>query len=162
MILKHKILQCIDKDGGLSSLSDKLGMSQNVLVSIAKWWRRKYRKNILDTLYKHFDIKKDKFYRDNLKKRYPKTISSIGTFIRLLRINKGMDIDEFSRAVGVDKRALLRLECGDSLPTENSYTLNEVLNVLECSKKQRRVIKEFVRWYKAMEIAIRDLEKRHW
>jgi transcriptional regulator with XRE-family HTH domain len=71
--------------------------------------------------------------------------------VRVLRIDKGLSTKELARITKVDERALLRLEHGDSLPTENSYTLNAVLVTLECNKKQKRAIKSFVRDYKVIE-----------
>lgn len=70
-----------------------------------------------------------------------------------------MDVDELSRKTKVDKRALMRLEVGDSLPTDNSYTLNKVMEVLEMNRKKRMAVKAFAKAYKDLENIVRMLDK---
>jgi ribosome-binding protein aMBF1 (putative translation factor) len=88
-----------------------------VFYSLLKRDWRKYNKNTLDILYDFFKINRDNFYRDNLKKWYPKTPSLFGTFIRYKRLQQEIDIHKLAKKIKMDQRALARLESGDSLPT---------------------------------------------
>ncbi len=129
-----------------------------VFYSLLKRDWKKYSKNNLDILYTHFQLDKDQFYKDNLKKWYPKTPSLFGTFIRYKRLQMEIDLPELSKLVRVDERALARLESGDALPTFDSWTIQHLMDTLQFTDEEKTMAKLYIENMKWLEKTIKKYD----
>ena len=134
-------------------LSERTGLGKNkirdILVDDNK--NRKFFKQTLDILYWFFDLPRDHFYKANLKKRYPKTLSILGSLFRAKRCELGLDMNDVAKITQIDRRALARLEAGDSMPNENSYTIKTLCKVLKFSEEEIKQIALYIQTYKDIE-----------
>jgi len=135
----------------LKQLSDRTWVCIETIKALINQRRQKYNIATLDALYDFFWIHKDFFYIANMKKRYPKTPSLLWTFIRILRTNVWIDLEILSKKTLIDKRALARLEAGDSLPCFDSYTIQKIIEVLEITKEDQNLIKIYINSSKDIE-----------
>lgn len=115
-----------------------------VILSILNLENKKYNKKTLDILYHFFKLEKDDFYKQNLKKWYPKTKNILWNFIRIKRIAKNKDLDSLAREMKMEKRALARLEAWESLPSFNSYTIQKIIKTLEFDEKEIEIVRSFL------------------
>lgn len=149
----RKILEEKIQEVWIVTLSKEIWVHRNTLNDIAIWKNKKYHRWTLNAVYDFFKLDKtDEFYINNLKKWNLKTPSLIWNLVREKRTQKMMWLDDLSRETKTDKRALARLEAGDSLPTENSWTFRHIFEVLEFTKEEKQVTSEFIK-------AVKDLEK---
>lgn len=140
-------------ENGMKKLVDQTGIGdavfKNLLSDDNK--NRKYFKQTLDILYDFFDIPRDHFYKMNLKKWYPKTLSILWSLLREKRCALGLDIEEVARATQIDRRALARLEAGDSMPNAQSYTILKLCKMLNFNKEEMQKINAYINAYKDIE-----------
>lgn len=129
-----------------------------VFYSILKRDWRKYNKNTLDILYDFFNIKRDNFYKDNLKKWYPKTPSLFWTFVRYKRLQKEIDLHKLSKNIKTDKRALARLESWDSLPTFDWWTIQHLMDELEFTDDEKTMTKIYIETMKMLEKTVKKYD----
>ena len=142
-----------DREEWVSILSERVGISSWVISSLLKDdnKNRKFFKQTLDILYGFFDLPRDHFYKANLKKRYPKTLSILWSLFRAKRCELGLDIRDVASITQIDRRALARLEAGDSMPNENSYTIKTLCRVLKFDEKEIKKIGLYIQTYKDIE-----------
>jgi hypothetical protein len=61
-------------------------------------------------------------------------------------------------------RAIARIEAGDSLPSFNSYTIENLSNFLEFNNNEKKIIKKYIEITKELnnllENEIKDIEKK--
>ncbi len=140
-------------DKGMSSLSMKTWISEGLLKEVLSEDNRnkKFFKQTLDILYDFFWIERDHFYKSNLKKRYPQTLSILWSLFRSKRCSLWYNIDELSQASGVDRRVIARLEAGDSLPKDKSFTIKSVCDVLDFPEDEREFIAVYIQAHKDIE-----------
>lgn len=81
----------------LSYIESETGVGKTTLRKLKSMKPGKYKKNTLDVLYQYFDIERDDFYDDQMKKRYPPTFSVIGNILRQKRIQMGLSIAEVAK-----------------------------------------------------------------
>lgn len=142
----------------IQDLHNATWVCTGVFYSLLKRDWKKYSKNTLDILYTFFALERDSFYNDNLKKRYPKTPSLFGTFIRYKRLKLEIDMHDLAKTIKVDERALARLESGDALPTFDSWTMQHIFDALEFSEEERTMTKIYIDNMKWMEKAIKKYD----
>jgi len=145
-------------DHTIQDLHYSTGICTGVFYSLLKRDWKKYNKNTLDIVYEFFDLPRDQFYNDNLKKRYPKTPSLFGTFIRCKRLKLEIDLWELAKSVRVDQRALARLESGDALPTFDSWTIQNIFNALEFTDEEKTMTKMYIDNMKRMEKIVKQYD----
>ena len=152
------------KINNIKNLSNQSWIWENVFLSILNKENRKYNKNTLDILYSFFWLSRDDFYLNNLKKRNPKTNCLFGYFIRLKRLKKNINILELAKKIKMGDRAIARIEAGDSLPSFNSYTIENLSNFLEFNNNEKKIIKKYIEITKELnnllENEIKDIEKK--
>lgn len=159
-MLRKLLQQFIDKYGK-PALKNQTGVSDNVIEAILAGNPKgiKFRATTLDILYDFFRLSKDNFYNDNLRKRYPKTDTMLGTFIRQKRTAMGMGVEELADKIKSTKLAILRLELGESLPSFASYTIQNVMFQLKMSPEERQLVKNFIQSVKDIEKLLKDQYK---
>ena len=147
------------KDHSIQELYNRTGVSPTVIYKLLKrdWWR--YNKTKLDILYDFFKLEKDDFYKDNLRKRYRKTESLFWTFIRYKRLKLNKHLDELAEKIMMEKRALARLEAGDSLPWFKSWTIQHLFEELKFTEQEKELTKQFIEVIKKLEQRVKELEK---
>ena len=156
-MLVEKIRKYLD-DHTIQDLHNSTWVCTGVFYSLLKRDWKKYNKNTLDILYKFFNLERDQFYNDNLKKWYPKTPSLFGTFIRYKRLKLEIDLHELAKRVRVDERALARLESGDALPTFDSWTIQHMFDALEFSDEEKTMTKIYIDNMKWLEKTIKQYD----
>lgn len=156
-MLVEKIREYLDTHT-IQDLHHATGICTWVFYSLLKRDWKKYSKNTLDILYKFFELPRDQFYNDNLKKWYPKTPSLFGTFIRYKRLQLEIDLHELSKRIRVDERALARLESGDALPTFDSWTIQHMFEALGFNDEEKTMTKIYIDNMKWMEKTIKKYD----
>lgn len=156
-MLVEKIRKYLD-DHTIQDLHNQTGICTGVFYSLLKRDWKKYSKNTLDILYSFFELPRDQFYNNNLKKWYPKTPSLFGTFVRYKRLHKEIDIKQLSKMVRVDERALARLESGDALPTFDSWTIQHIMEALDFNDEEKTMTKIYIDNMKWIEKTIKKYD----
>ena len=133
------------KQYDLNTLTDMSWINRRVILSLIKWEHKKYRKTTLDILYDFFHLKKDQFYYDNFKKWYPQTESILWTLIRFKRVRKNLELDQLAKSIKMDSRALARLESGDSLPYYKSWSIQNIMEILDFNDTEKKIIEEYMK-----------------
>ena len=139
------------KDNTLQDLYRATGISPSVFYSLIKRDWKKYNKTTLDILYAFFSLEHDDFYKENQKKRYPKTPSLFWTFIRQKRLKLNIDMKELSNGIKVDKRALARIESWDALPTFDSWTIQHLMDTLQFNEDEKIMAQLYINAMKWLE-----------
>lgn len=156
-MLLQKIQEYIKKYS-LKDLAFSSSVWVRVILSILALENKKYNKSTLDVLYEFFKLEKDDFYMQNMKKWYPKTETLLGSLFRLKRIWKNKDIHDIAKDIKMEKRALARLESGDALPNYNSYTIQKIIEVLEFSDLEKKIIKDYISSMKNIEALVKKYD----
>ena len=156
-MLVEKIKQYLDLNT-IQDLYHATGVNTGVFYSLLKRDWKKYNKTTLDILYGFFDLPRDQFYNDNLKKWYPKTPSLFGTFVRYKRLHKEVDLKELAVRLRMDERALARLESGDALPTFDSWTIQHMMDALDFTSEERTMAKIYIDNMKWLEKTIKKYD----
>lgn len=147
-------------DRWMDRLCRETGLSSGVISALLEGnSKHKFRATTLDILYHRFWLYKDFFYYDNLAKRYPKTESMVGQYIRHKRIAKNMSVDELARQIKSWKLAILRIELGESLPHFNSYTMKSLFESLDFSDKEKKAVEKMIDAVKDIEVLLRSYTK---
>lgn len=156
-MLVEKIREYLDTHT-IQDLHNKTWVCTGVFYSLLKRDWKKYSKNTLDILYDFFELQRDQFYNDNLKKWYPKTPSLFGTFVRYKRLHMEIDIKQLAKLVRVDERALARLESWDALPTFDSWTIQHIMDTLNFTDEEKTMTKIYIDNMKWMEKTIKKYD----
>ena len=144
-ILQEKITSFLDNHW-TKKLRQETWIWCKAIDSIKKGYKnKKYTKQTLDTLYEFFDIEKDKFYRDNLKKWIKSDESALWSLLRKKREQVWLSKKEVAKIIKWTERHLSRIEAWDMTPHFNSYYLREILKVYKFSEEDSNQI----RWYVA-------------
>lgn len=112
----------------------------------------------MDILYNFFKLERDQFYKDNLKKWYPKTPSLFGTFIRFKRLKLEIDLHDLAKSIRTDERALARLESGDALPTFDGWTIQHLMDALKFTDDEKTMTKIYIDNMKWLEKTIKKYD----
>lgn len=146
------------KEHSLKILCGHSWVHESVILSLVKWEHKKYNRNILDILYEFFNLEKDNFYRDNMKKWYPKTESLLWTLIRFKRVRKEINLEMLASDTKMWARALARIESGDSLPYYNSWSIQHIMEALQFTKEERKQVKDYIEVMKNIEKLVKKYE----
>ena len=138
----------------MQSLIDNTGVSNAVVNAIItdNPKKVKFRTTTLDALYEYFNLHKDNYYFDNMKKRFPNTDSVLGTFLRNKRIELGYSVDHIAHELKSTRLTILRLELGEVLPHFTSYTMQNIMFKYGLTPQERQLCKNFIN-------AIKDIER---
>ncbi len=104
----------------------------------------KYRKSNLDVVYAFFDMERDDWYHDNLKKWVKPTESILGEIFRKKRLQLGLSMQEIDRKIHVGVRQIARIEAGDSLPGITSYTIIKLVELYGFTEQESVTIRWFI------------------
>lgn len=156
-MLVEKIREYLDTHT-IQELHNKTGVCTGVFYSLLKRDWKKYNRNTLDILYDFFSLERDEFYKDNLKKWYPKTPSLFWTFIRYKRLKMEIDLHDLAKEIKTDQRALARLESWDALPSINSWTIQHLMDALQFTDDERTMTKIYIDSMKMLEKAIKKYD----
>jgi len=146
------------KDYSLKTLCIQSWVHESVILSLIKWEHKKYHRNILDILYAFFNLKKDAFYRENMKKWYPKTESLLWTLVRFKRVRMDIDLQVLAKQIKMSDRALARIESGDSLPYYNSWSIQHIMEVLRFSDSEKKMVADYIDVMKKIEKMVQKYE----
>lgn len=156
-MLVEKIRNYLDTHT-IQELHNATWVCTDVFYSLLKRDHKKYNKNTLDILYSFFKIERDIFYKDNLKKWYPKTPSLFGTFIRFKRLKLEIDLHDLAKSIRTDERALARLESWDALPTFDSWTIQHIFDALQFTDEEKTMAKIYIDNMKWLEKTIKKYD----
>lgn len=152
-----KIREYLDKHT-IQELHAQTGVCTGVFYSLLKRDWKKYNKNTLDILYTFFSMERDAFYKENLKKWYPKTPSLFGTLIRFKRLKLEIDLSDLAKMIKTDERALARLESGDALPTFDGWTIQHLMDALQFTDDERTMAKVYIDTMKWLEKTVKKYD----
>lgn len=133
-----------EQEHDLQTLARKMWLEYGFLWSFKNNKYQKYRVKYVDIIYDYFDIDHDKRYFDNHKMRNRKTYTIIWSIFRLWRIRKSLSVEDVAKILKWDKRQIMRIEHGDSLPSTNSYYISEMLKLYEFSEEEEIKIKYWI------------------
>lgn len=156
-MLVEKIREYLDTNT-IQDLHNATWVCTGVFYSLLKRDWKKYNKNTLDILYSFFGLDRDQFYKDNLKKWYPKTPSLFGTFVRYKRLKLEIDLKDLAKKIKTDQRALARLESGDALPTFDWWTIQHLMDALQFTDEEKSMTKIYIDNMKWMEKTIKKYD----
>lgn len=142
-VIQKKIKEFL-RNWDFNKLSKDTWLSNNVLISFFENKNRKYTKNTMDILYDFFHLEIDDFYKENVKKWYPKTNSLFWYLLRTKRTNKNIMIEDLAKMIKIERRTLSRIESGDTLPTNNSYTINHLIDVLWFTEEEKNITNKYI------------------
>lgn len=157
MLLLTKIQEYIKKYD-MKTLCNMSWINDRVFLSLLKQEHRKYHRNTLDILYSFFHIEKDKFYKDNIKKWYPKTESLLWTLVRFKRVRQNLSIHKLAKNIKMDSRALARIESWDALPYYNNWSVQHILEELNFSDEEKGKVKKYIEVMKNIEKLVKKYE----
>ena len=112
MILQQELKRYI-KEHGLKTTCARSWLSDETLRNLLKG--KSLSKKTIEILYKFLRLPIDNWYISNLKNSYSNN-EGIGMLIRTIRVNMGMDQEEFSKIIDVNIRTLQRIETQNQLP----------------------------------------------
>lgn len=157
MILKVLEDQVIDK--WVLEVEKETWVSRKTINSMISGRSKKHHKKTLDVLYDHYRLDKNEpFYKENLRKRNPKTTSILGTLIRNKRMGRNIDQDDLCKKIKIDKRSLARLELWESLPTVNSYTMQHIFSELSFTDEEIEVTERYIEDVKKLEKIVKSYD----
>lgn len=142
----------------IQELHGETWVCTGVFYSLLKRDWKKYNKNTLDILYSFFKLERDQFYKDNLKKWYPKTPSLFGTFIRYKRLKMEIDLHDLAKKIRTDERALARFESWDALPTFDGWTIQHLMEALQFTDEEKTMAKIYIDNMKWLEKTIKKYD----
>lgn len=142
----------------IQELHGETWVCTGVFYSLLKRDWKKYNKNTLDILYTFFKLERDQFYKDNLKKWYPKTPSLFWTFIRYKRLKMEIDLHDLAKKIRTDERALARLESGDALPNFDGWTIQHLMEALQFTDEEKTMAKIYIDNMKWLEKTIKKYD----
>lgn len=106
-------LKTFIKKNGMRKASLLSGLSDQTLWNVLKGQRPT--KKTVDILYKLLKLPIDDWYISNLKNWYSDN-EGVGMLIRTIRVNMGMNQEEFSKMIDVNPRTLQRIETQNHIP----------------------------------------------
>ncbi len=161
-LIQQRIKEFLEKNN-MKKLRQETWIWCKAIYSIKNWHRnKKYTAQTLDTLYEFFELKKDKFYKDNMKKWLKSDESVLWNLMKTRREKLNLSKKEVAKMIKWTEREITRIEAWDVAPKFNSYYLRELLRLYGFSEPEWNQI----RWYVASLHDIielnRNLHKRPW
>jgi len=104
---------------------------------------KKYTAQTLDILYEFFNIPKDDFYNENLKKWLKSDESILWILLKKRREKLNLTKIDVAKILKWTEREISRIEAWDVAPKLNSYYLKELLKLYKFSENER----DQIRWY---------------
>lgn len=133
---------------GIQRAKGRFSLGDYALKSLLNYdEKRPIRVHTLRKMYEFFDKEFDDFFFQNCKKfpywknRYH---SVIGNIFRSRRIKKGFTVHMVASKLKLDNKTIERLENGITLPSANSYTIQNLLSLYEFSPKERQSIEDLI------------------
>ena len=143
-LIQEKITSFL-KENNMKILRRETWIWCKAIYSIKRWHRnKKYTKQTLDTLYDFFNLKKDKFYNDNLKKWLKSDESILWVLLKKKREQLWLSKKEVAKIIKWTEREMTRIESWDVAPKFNSYYLRELIKLYNFSESEWNQIKWYV------------------
>lgn len=143
-LIQEKIKEFIDINN-MKILRQETWIWCKAIYSIKNWHRnKKYTKQTLDTLYDFFEISKDKFYIDNMKKWLKSDESILWVLLKKRRDKLWLSKKEVAKIIKWTEREMTRIESWDVAPKFNSYYLRELIKLYNFSESEWNQIKWYV------------------
>lgn len=143
-MLIEKIKEYVNQHS-INKLSQVTGVNSEVIFALYSWdEKRKYVPKKLEVLYNFFNIKKDIFFSENIKRWNPPTKSIVWSYIRYKRLEKWKSIEDIAKWIRVDVVTIRRFELGIQIPSPNSYLLKNIMNFLEFSDEEKVTVEQFI------------------
>lgn len=144
--LQKKIAEYMD-NYTVKHLCSRAGVQKSVIyriMQVTEYSDECFEIRTLQKLYSFFNLQYDDWYKSNLRKHYPATPGVLGDLIRDRRIEKWYSQEYIADRAKLDKRVIVRLEMGYTLPSINTYTLSTILSLLDMSPDEQKVIQSWV------------------
>lgn len=144
--LQKKIAEYMD-NYPVRHLCSRAGVQKSVIyriMQVTEYSDECFEIRTLQKLYSFFNLEYDEWYKSNLRRHYPATPGVLGDLIRDRRIEKWYSQEYIADRAKLDKRVIVRLEMGYTLPSINTYTLSTILSLLDMSPDEQKVIQSWV------------------
>ena len=143
-LLQEKIIHFLDTNN-MKILRQETWIWCKAIYSIKNWHRnKKYTKQTLDTLYDFFNLTKDTFYIDNMKKWLKSDESILWVLLKNRRDKLWFSKKEVAKIIKWTEREMTRIEAWDVAPKFNSYYLRELIKLYKFSESEWNQIKWYV------------------
>lgn len=142
---------------GIKAFHNRTGLGTIFIMNILEMKQIKHNIAPMNALYDYFQVERDDFFKNNLKKWHQDPESIIGRIFRERRIQMNKQIHEVSLATKIDDRTIRRIECGESLPNFDSYSINRLVNYYDFSEQERHTIGWYITIMHDMMSLYRDI-----
>ena len=143
-LIQDRIKEFLDQNN-MKILRQETWIWCKAIYSIKNWHRnKKYTKQTLDTLYDFFNLTKDTFYIDNMKKWLKSDESILWVLLKNRRDKLWFSKKEVAKIIKWTEREMTRIEAWDVAPKFNSYYLRELIKLYEFSESEWNQIKWYV------------------
>ena len=132
-LIQDRIKEFLDQNN-MKILRQETWIWCKAIYSIKNWHRnKKYTKQTLDTLYDFFNLTKDTFYIDNMKKWLKSDESILWVLLKNRRDKLWFSKKEVAKIIKWTEREMTRIEAWDVAPKFNSYYLRELIKLYKFS-----------------------------
>ena len=143
-LIQDRIKEFLDQNN-MKILRQETWIWCKAIYSIKNWHRnKKYTKQTLDTLYDFFNLTKDTFYIDNMKKWLKSDESILWVLLKKRRDKLWFSKKEVAKIIKWTEREMTRIEAWDVAPKFNSYYLRELIKLYNFSESEWNQIKWYV------------------
>jgi len=143
-LIQDRIKEFLDQNN-MKILRQETWIWCKAIYSIKNWHRnKKYTKQTLDTLYDFFNLTKDTFYIDNMKKWLKSDESILWVLLKNRRDKLWFSKKEVAKIIKWTEREMTRIEAWDVAPKFNSYYLRELIKLYNFSESEWNQIKWYV------------------
>jgi|SaaInlStandDraft_7_1057024.scaffolds.fasta_scaffold04692_4 hypothetical protein len=143
-LIQDRIKEFLDQNN-MKILRQETWIWCKAIYSIKNWHRnKKYTKQTLDTLYDFFNLTKDTFYIDNMKKWLKSDESILWVLLKNRRDKLWFSKKEVAKIIKWTEREMTRIEAWDVAPKFNSYYLRELIKLYKFSESEWNQIKWYV------------------
>ena len=143
-LIQDRIKEFLDQNN-MKILRQETWIWCKAIYSIKNWHRnKKYTKQTLDTLYDFFNLTKDNFYIDNMKKWLKSDESILWVLLKNRRDKLWFSKKEVAKIIKWTEREMTRIEAWDVAPKFNSYYLRELIKLYKFSESEWNQIKWYV------------------
>lgn len=144
MVKIVEIVRKAEKEHGIDHLARRLNVSYSFIHSLLNGKYNKIRPKKLERLYRHYDLPVDKFYIENLQKRYKPNESVLGNLFMVRRIQKGLTVAQVAKKIKGDVRSINRIEAGNSLPSYRGRYILKLLELYDFTEEEENTIKRYI------------------
>jgi len=156
-LIQKKINDFLDENS-VDELRKETWIGCKAIYSIRNGYKnKKYTNQTLDMLYEFFNVDKDDFYYENLKKWLKSDESILWSLLKKRREKLNLTKLDVANTLKWTVREISRIEAWDVAPKLNSYYLRELLKLYWFTESEWNQI----RWYVSSLHDIIELNRKH-